>query len=47
MNEVAFALYPNVKIREFLTALGSMSELLSQQLPDLVVQVLYGSPLRP
>jgi len=40
MNEVAFALYPNVKIREFLTTLGRSSGLLSQQVPDLVVQVL-------
>ena len=39
-KDVAFALYPNVNIRDLSTALGRRLLPLSQQVPDLVVQVL-------
>lgn len=47
MKEVAFALYPKIKIRELLMALGRSLLSLSQHVPDLVVQVLYASPFSP
>ena len=46
-NDVAFALYPNVRIREFLTALGSNFLSFNQQIPALVVQFLNASPFKP
>jgi hypothetical protein len=46
-RDVTFALYPNVRIRAFLTALGSKFSSPSQKTLDLVVQDLYGSPFKP